>query len=312
MKGETMTQASLANYYSFSDANATLQISYYPLVRLEYKGPEGHVVYPSFSPGYEMMIQEQSSLGQLVTVVLVPSVDGPSVNLTLLLPPVNMAGQQEQHFATIALKTINSVMLSTPGAQLTYEVLSLQGTAQYLLHPPYSWQEPLPDEPQEAFREIADEIIKMSEVDQQMRKSEQWDASIDVANTKRMKEIVEQMGWPTRSKVGGHASEMAWLLVQHADLDRAFQRMCLELMKAQAAGEVSQGNIAYLEDRVRVGDGRPQLYGTQFSRDETGHFGPQPIEDADHVDERRQAMGLQPLSDYARDMEQAYKQNQKN
>jgi hypothetical protein len=63
----------------------------------------------------------------------------------------------------------------------------------------------------------------MSEVDQKMRKSEQWDSSIDLANTQRMKEIVEQMGWPTRSKVGGHASEMAWLLVQHADHDRAFQ-----------------------------------------------------------------------------------------
>jgi len=151
----------------------------------------------------------------------------------------------------------------------------------------------------------------MSEADQQMRKSGQWDSSIDVANTQRMKEIVEQMGWPTRSKVGGHASEMAWLLVQHADLDHDFQRMCLELMQAQAAGEVSPGNIAYLEDRVRVGERRLQLYGTQFFVDETGILGPKPIEDADHVDERRQAVGLQPLSDYARDMEQSYQQDQK-
>ena len=306
-----MTQDDSANFYSFSDANDTRKITYYPLVRLEYQGPEGHFVYPSFSPGYEMMIQDQSSLGQQVTVVLVPSVEGPSVNLTLLLPPVNMAGLHEQHFDTIALKTTNSGMVPTGGAHLTYEVITLQGTAQHLLHPPYFWQEPPPDDPQEAFREIADEIIKMSEADQQMRKSGQWDSSIDVANTQRMKEIVEQMGWPTRSKVGGHASEMAWLLVQHADLDHDFQRMCLELMQAQAAGEVSPGNIAYLEDRVRVGERRLQLYGTQFFVDETGILGPKPIEDADHVDERRQAVGLQPLSDYARDMEQSYQQDQK-
>jgi hypothetical protein len=159
---------------------------------------------------------------------------------------------------------------------------------------------------QDALKAIADEIMKMSEADQQMRKSGQWDSSIDIANTQRMKEIVAQIGWPTRSKVGGRASEMAWLLVQHADHDRAFQAMCLDLMKAQSAGEVSPANIAYLEDRVRVGEGRLQLYGTQFYADEAGNFGPKPIEDPDHVDERRKAIGLQPLSEYARDLEQFY------
>jgi Family of unknown function (DUF6624) len=210
-----MTQDIIANFFTFSDANGTLQITYYPLARLEYQGPEGHFVYPGDSPDRDMSILGESFLGQQASVVLVPSV-----------------------------------------------------------------------------KAIADEIIKMSEVDQQMRKSEQWDASIDVENTQRMKEIVEQMGWPTRAKVGGHASEMAWLLVQHADHDRSFQRKCLDLMKAQAAGEVLPGNIAYLEDRVRVGEGRPQVYGSQFYVDEAGNFGPRPIEDPDHVDERRQAVLL--------------------
>jgi hypothetical protein len=70
-----MTQDIIANFFTFSDANGTLQITYYPLVRLEYQGPEGHFVYPGFSPGYDMMIQDQSSLGQQVTVVLASSVD---------------------------------------------------------------------------------------------------------------------------------------------------------------------------------------------------------------------------------------------
>ncbi len=307
-----MTQDSIANFFTFSDANGTLQITYYPYARLEYQGPEGQFVSPGVSPGREnMTVQEQSWLGQQVNIALVASVDGPSVTLTLLLPPMNMAGQHEQDFDTIAIKTTSSGTLPNIGAQLTYEVISLHGTAQHLLHPLYTWQESLPDDPQDAFKAIADEIIKMSEVDQKMRKSGQWDSSIDVANTQRMKEIVENIGWPTRSRVGGHASEMAWLLVQHADHDRAFQQMCLELMKMQAAGEVSPANIAYLEDRVRVGEGRPQLYGTQFNVDEAGNFGPRPIEDPDHVDERRQAVGLQPLSDYARDVEQSYKQYHK-
>jgi len=157
------------------------------------------------------------------------------------------------------------------------------------------------------YSAIADEIIKMSEVDQKMRKSGQWDSSIDIENTRRMKEIVEQISWPTRSKVGRHASHMAWLLVQHADHDHEFQKMCLALMKAQAVGEVSQANIAYLEDRVRVAEQRPQLYGTQFYTNEAGNFGPRPIEDADNVDKRRKANGLQSLNEYARDVEQYYR-----
>jgi hypothetical protein len=306
-----MTQDISANFFTFSDANGTVQIAYYPYARLEYQGPEGHFVYPSFSPGYDMITQDQTFLGQQVNIVLVPPVDGISVTLTLLLPAINMAGLNEQEFDTIAIKTNSSSMQVNAGAQLTYEVISLHGNAQYLLHPPYSWQESLPVDPQDAFKGIAVEIIKMSEDDQKMRKSGQWDSSIDEANTQRMKEIVEHIGWPTRSKVGSHASEMAWLLVQHADHDRAFQRTCLDLMRAQPEGEVLSRNIAYLEDRVRVGEGRPQIYGTQFYADEAGNFGPRPIEDPDHVDERRQAVGLQPLSDYARDVEQSYKQDLK-
>ncbi len=303
-----MTQDIMANFFPFSDAHGTLQINYSPHARLEYQGSEGHFVYPGVSPGRDMTVQEQSWLGQQVNVVLVSSVDGPSVTLTLLLPSMNMAGQDVQDFDTIAIKTTSSGVLPTPGAQLTYEVLSLHGTAQHLLQPLSTWQGSLPEDPQEAFKALADEIVKMSDVDQQMRKSGQWDSSIDVANTQRMKEVVVQMGCPTRSKVGRRASEMAWLLVQHADHDRAFQQTCLALMKAQAAGEVSPANIAYLEDRVRVGEGRPQVYGTQFYADEAGKVGPRPIEDPDHVDARRKAVGLQPLSDYAREVEQSYKE----
>src|SRR5260370_41554450 len=170
------------------------------------------------------------------------------------------------------------------------------------------WEVSMADDTTDAFKAIADEMMKMSEVDEKMRKSGQWDSSIDVENTQRMKEIIEQIGWPTRSKVGKYASESAWLVVHHADHDRAFQKMCLDLMKAKSAGEVSPANIAYLEDRVRVGEGRPQLYGTQFYADEAGNIGPRPIEDPDPVDERRKAVGLQPLSEYAHDVEQSYKE----
>ena len=152
--------------------------------------------------------------------------------------------------------------------------------------------------------EIARELIAMSERDQAMRRSGQWDSAIDVANTLRMKEIVAQIGWPTRSKVGKQAAFMAWLLVQHADHELSFQKYCLELMRAQPPDEVEPRNIAYLEDRVRVAEGQPQRYGTQFYRDSQKKLAPRPIEDIAHVDQRRAEVGLETFAEYTRWMEQ--------
>lgn len=148
---------------------------------------------------------------------------------------------------------------------------------------------------------LADEIIEMARVDQEMRRrwadGEPFDPSIDARHTARLREVIDQVGWPSRSKVGEQAAHMAWLLAQHADRDRSFQEGCLAMMKALPPDEVAPADIAYLEDRVRVGSGRPQLYGTQF-RVVDGKVGPQPIEDPDHLDERRAAAGLGPFEEY--------------
>lgn len=150
-----------------------------------------------------------------------------------------------------------------------------------------------------ALQAIGAEIIAMSNVDQTMRRSEIWDTSVDRKHTTRMQQIVAQIGWPTVSKVGRQASHMAWLLVQHACHDRDFQRACLALMKNQPPGEVSPQNIAYLEDRVRVSEGRSQIYGTQFHANSHGEFEPFPIEDPEQIDARRAKAGMGTFAEYA-------------
>ena len=90
----------------------------------------------------------------------------------------------------------------------------------------------------------------------------------------------------------------AWLLAQHADRDLDLQRAFLDALRgAVAEGEASPANLAYLEDRVRVADERPQLYGTQFTVTD-GDFVPCPIEDPQRLDERRAAAGLEPFAVY--------------
>ncbi len=122
--------------------------------------------------------------------------------------------------------------------------------------------------------------------------------AIDSLNTAWLKGVVAERGWPKASEVGEEGASDAWLLVQHADRDRAFQREALGLMEAAVAeGEASGSDFAYLTDRVRRAAGEPQVYGTQLNVVD-GRPVPYEIEDADGVDARRAAVGLRSLSDY--------------
>ena len=167
------------------------------------------------------------------------------------------------------------------------------------------------------FDTYTSEIITMGQIDQTMREAggidpEKWDVSVDHRNTTRMKEIVESIGWPTVTKVGAEASHFAWLLVQHADHDVLFQKKCLNLMNSQPVTEVRLQELAYLEDRVRTNEGRPQLYGTQFFTDRaTNKFGSRPINNLDELDARRMAVGLEPFIEYERRMLETYKNRMK-
>ncbi len=122
--------------------------------------------------------------------------------------------------------------------------------------------------------------------------------SVDKANTAWLKQIIQKYGWPGKSLVGEDGAHAAWLLVQHADLDRDFQKHCLKLMeKAVQVGEASGPDYAYLTDRVRTGEGQPQVYGSQL-KFVGGEYVPLPIEDEANVDKRRAAVGLPPLAEY--------------
>ncbi|HZT43691.1 MAG TPA: DUF6624 domain-containing protein [Chthonomonadaceae bacterium] len=122
--------------------------------------------------------------------------------------------------------------------------------------------------------------------------------AVDKDNTAWMKAVVAKYGWPGISLVGKDGSQAAWLLVQHADRDRAFQKHCLQLMQeADKKGDVDKTELAYLTDRVLVGEHKKQIYGTQLQQ-KNGEMLPSPIEDEANVDKRRAAMGMEPLADY--------------
>ncbi len=127
-------------------------------------------------------------------------------------------------------------------------------------------------------------------------------AAVDAANLKRLAPMLDEHGFPSPARVGRDGVEAAFVLVQHADSDPAFQaRMLPQLAKLHGQGEVSGQKFALLTDRVLRAQGKRQRYGTQFGPDKAhpGTVVLQPVEDAAHLDARRAGVGLPPLKDYA-------------
>jgi hypothetical protein len=120
----------------------------------------------------------------------------------------------------------------------------------------------------------------------------------DTENRRWLKAALKQIGWFRISVYGRAASNTAWLLVQHADQDPAWQKQILRDLKPMVAqGDVSGIDVAYLEDRIASAEARPQIYGTQGVC-EGGAWSAFPIAHPEQVDERRRAMGLEPMSEY--------------
>jgi hypothetical protein len=157
------------------------------------------------------------------------------------------------------------------------------------------------------------EIMKMSSLGT-TQQSEQLIAivkkqdEIDKRNMARLEEIIGQHGWPGRSLVGEEAANAGFLVLQHADL--TVQKKYFPLVKEGASkGEVSPADAAMLEDRILTGEGKKQIYGSavQLGPQTGGKLALHPIEDEEHVDERRAAVGLMPLVEYLREFGLEYK-----
>ncbi len=136
--------------------------------------------------------------------------------------------------------------------------------------------------------------------------------AIDRVHADRLKEIVDHIGWPTREMVGLKATQAAYMVIQHAGHDNDFQNRCLALMvDLVEQGELPASYVALLTDRIRVFQDQPQVFGTQMSMapNEHGVMVPTPtvpIEDPEHLDDRRKLMGMPPHREFVSAIAIAY------
>jgi len=122
---------------------------------------------------------------------------------------------------------------------------------------------------------------------------------LDSINYIKIQKIVDEYGWLGFDKIGRNGALTLFLVIQHSPL--AIQKKYLPLLREAVKNKQAiAGNLAMLEDRIALREGKKQIYGSQIATDSTGFTFLQPVEDPDHVDERRKAVGLGPLADYVK------------
>ncbi|MBI1288712.1 MAG: hypothetical protein GC178_14170 [Flavobacteriales bacterium] len=113
-----------------------------------------------------------------------------------------------------------------------------------------------------------------------------------------VKKIIEEHGWLGWNEVGRKGYEALFLVIQHSDT--ATQRKYLPVLRqAVKDHNALPADLALLEDRVLIGLGKKQIYGSQLETDPaTGKYFVSPLEDPEHVDERRRKIGLSTMAEH--------------
>jgi outer membrane protein OmpA-like peptidoglycan-associated protein len=146
------------------------------------------------------------------------------------------------------------------------------------------------DSIEKKFGRNSDEMISLWKIIQEK----------DSVNLFAVKEILDENGWLGADVIGEEGNSTLFLVIQHSD--QKTQEKYLPLMReAVKNGNARGSELALLEDRVALAQGKKQIYGSQimFDPKTEKHF-IAPIEDEVNVDLRRNAVGLEPLEEYVK------------
>lgn len=120
----------------------------------------------------------------------------------------------------------------------------------------------------------------------------------DSSNLVFVEQFIAQHGWLGPQEIGMQGVQALFLVIQHADLNT--QNKYYPLIKqAEKDGKLLSSNVAILEDRIAVREGRPQQYGSQGYYDaEKKKTFIYPLKDLENLDQLRVSMGLNPMKEY--------------
>ena len=123
----------------------------------------------------------------------------------------------------------------------------------------------------------------------------------DSVNQIKVRSLIDKYGWLGPNEIGDDGASTLFLVIQHADLKT--QEKYLPVLRAAVQnGRAKASRLALLEDRVALREGKKQIYGSQLYLNViTNDAYVLPLEDPDHVDQRRAKVGLQSMANYMQD-----------
>ena len=148
-----------------------------------------------------------------------------------------------------------------------------------------------------------DSLAAMVELDQSVRNMEWTEETmklaevVDSTNTAKLKQLIEQYGFPTWKLVGQYGQMNAWTIAQHSS--DYLPHFLKQYRKAVEENNATRRELAYLEDRYLIENDSLQIYGTQFLynvKDSTAYL--YATVDMEHLDDRRISVDLNPMDEY--------------
>lgn len=130
------------------------------------------------------------------------------------------------------------------------------------------------------------------------RVESEW-CPLKLSNTAWLKSDLQSHGWYAISAYGADADQAAWLIVQHARHDLAFQAKVLATLEPLwLTGETKPSNFAMLYDQTAHYQGRPGRFGIMGECTAPGVWTPAPQEDPAATDAWRAKAGLPAMDQY--------------
>lgn len=150
---------------------------------------------------------------------------------------------------------------------------------------------------QKLRKNIPDIIKKYGMNSQEFKKITKMISIQDSKNIKVIEEFILKHEWQPIDIIGQKAFTAIFLTIQHAELciQKKYYPQIKKLYKTK---NISPERFALITDRIRIGEGKKQLYGTQIKTTISGYelFS---VYDIKNIHTRRSKIGLQqPINDY--------------
>jgi len=117
-------------------------------------------------------------------------------------------------------------------------------------------------------------------------------------NFSKMEQLILKNGWPTYSTVGKLAADGPLLVINHLEGEEMRIKYLERIKNACHNKQGSCMEYAKIQDRILVNTNKPQIFGMQFRYNSKRKLEPFPIKNPEYVDQKRLAIGLEPIKKY--------------